>query len=72
MVTLERETGQRYRCTAGCAALQEVANREKLLPGEYLDDFGVNQAFRTYAEPLIGGPLPEYVDFEPLLIEKLC
>ncbi len=72
MVTLERLGDAPYRCGIGFVALEEVANREKLLPAEYLDDFGVKPAFRAYAEPLIGGPLPEYVDFEPLLIEKLC
>jgi ATP-dependent phosphofructokinase / diphosphate-dependent phosphofructokinase len=72
MVTLKREAGQPYRCTTNCAPLQEVANHERLLPQEYLGDLGVKPAFRAYAGPLIGGPLPEYVDFEPLRIEKLC
>jgi hypothetical protein len=49
-----------------------VANRERLLPEEYLDSFAVQPAFREYAEPLIGPPLPSFVDFEPLMVAKLC
>lgn len=72
MVTLERVPGPVYRCTTGTAPLEEVANRERLLPAEWLDGFGVTPAFRRYAEPLIGPPLPGYVRFEPLVVEKLC
>lgn len=72
MVTLNRLASDPYQCTTGAVALEEVASRERLLPEEYLDSFGVQPAFRAYAEPLIGPPLPSYVDFKPLMVEKRC
>lgn len=62
MVTLVREPSARYRATTGLVPLESVANRERLLPAEYLtaDGTDVTPAFREYAEPLLGGPLPEY------------
>ena len=71
MVTLERLSDRPYRCTTGAAPLLEVANREKLIPSEFLIPFGVTQQFLTYAAPLIGEPLPDYVTLEPLLVPKL-
>jgi len=58
MVTLVRdETGGRYTCTTGLAPLREVANGEKLLPREYINDAGngVTDAFRDYLRPLVQG-----------------
>lgn len=62
MVTLEREAGEPYRCRTGSVPLTEVANRERLLPDEFIgpDGRSVTAAFRDYALPLIGGPLPPY------------
>ena len=62
MVSLVRESTNPYRVTTGLVALGDVANRERLLPAEYLaaDGTDVTPAFREYAEPLLGGPLPEY------------
>lgn len=63
MVTLVREPGRAYSCTTGLAPLEEVANKEKLLPDEYINEAGnfVTEAFKEYARPLLGGPLPPYV-----------
>ena len=63
MVTLVREPGEAYRCTTGLAPLEEVANVEKLLPDEFINDEGnfVTEAFKAYTRPLMGGPLPDYV-----------
>jgi 6-phosphofructokinase 1 len=60
MVTLERVSNEPYRCETGVAPLAEVANAEKLLPPEFIDETGVmvTPAFREYALPLIGGELP--------------
>ena len=60
MVTLERVSNSPYRCETGLAPLAEVANAEKLLPPEFIDEAGtmVTPAFREYALPLIGGELP--------------
>ena len=58
MITLERrDEGGRYRCTTGLADLEKVANGEKMVPPEFLDESGtgVTDAFRAYALPLIAG-----------------
>jgi len=61
MVILIRPDGP-YHCEYGLAPLAEIANREKLLPEEYVPtpDAFPTSAFRSYAEPLLGGPLPEH------------
>jgi 6-phosphofructokinase 1 len=62
MVTLVREPGVPYRCSTGLAPLSAIANSEKLLPAQYLTAEGtmIADAFRDYAEPLIGDPVPGY------------
>jgi 6-phosphofructokinase 1 len=62
MVTLVRPPGPDYRCDYGLAPLSAIANVEKLLPAEYLPtaDALPHPDFRSYAEPLLGGPLPEH------------
>jgi 6-phosphofructokinase 1 len=62
MVTLLRPPGPVYRCTYGLAPLNAIANVEKLLPAEYLPTAEAlpSPDFRAYAEPLLGGPLPEH------------
>jgi 6-phosphofructokinase 1 len=62
MVTLRRDPGPSYRCDTGLVELERVANEERLLPDEYLDaaGTGVTPAFRDYALPLIGDPLPRW------------
>lgn len=62
MVTLVRPVVEVYRCEYGLAPLAAIANREKRLPLEYLPtpDALPSPAFRAYAEPLLGGPLPEH------------
>lgn len=63
MVTLLRVGEHPYACTTGLVALEEIANREKLLPQAYIAEANdcVTDAFREYALPLIGDPLPQYV-----------
>lgn len=62
MVTLDRAPGAAYRCSYGLAPLAAIANREKVLPLDYLPtpEALPSRAFRSYAEPLLGGPLPEH------------
>jgi len=57
MVTLQRAEGSSYRATTGLVDLQKVANAEKPLPSEYIspNGFGVTEAFREYASPLVRG-----------------
>ncbi len=60
MITLVREPGPSYRCTTGRAPLEDVAGPERRLPAEYLmaEGTGIAPAYREYALPLIGDPLP--------------
>jgi 6-phosphofructokinase 1 len=62
MVTLIRPPGPTYRCEFGLAPLSAIANVEKLLPTEFLPTAEAlpSPDFRAYAEPLLGGPLPEH------------
>jgi len=62
MVSLVREPGEEYRCTTGLTDLERVANTERLLPQEWINEAGndVLPAFVRYAAPLAGHiePLP--------------
>jgi len=60
MVTLVRESDDPYTCATGLQPLAEVANAEKKLPPEMIDDNGsfITEAFRKYAGPLIRGEVP--------------
>jgi 6-phosphofructokinase 1 len=62
MVTLVREPGDEYRCTTGLAALEKVANHERMMPASMIATAGndVTDEFIEYARPLMGGPLMPY------------
>ena len=72
MVTLIREKGSRYRCCTGLAKLEEIANKVKKVPDEFISPSGndVTPAFLKYARPLIGGPLHPYVRLKKVLVNK--
>ncbi len=73
MVTLVREPGPEYRCTTGLVELEKVANREKLLPDEFMDYQRrmPTPQFYQYALPLLGEALPEYARLREAIVEKL-
>jgi 6-phosphofructokinase 1 len=60
MITLVREIGERYKCTTGLAGLSDVANGEKKVPKEYINEKGnhITEACRRYIRPLIKGEPP--------------
>jgi ATP-dependent phosphofructokinase / diphosphate-dependent phosphofructokinase len=60
MAVLLRQSDDPYVCTIGTASLATVANEQRLLPPEMIPDprGGPTPAFRRYAEPLLGSPLP--------------
>lgn len=63
-----RRSDDPYRWEIGSARLEEVANRERKLPPEYLreDGFGISAAGRRYLEPLIRGEdYPPYANGLP-------
>jgi 6-phosphofructokinase 1 len=66
MVTLVRHMTPNYFCTTGLVELAKIANMQRLMPDEYLDESKtmVTQAFYDYALPLIGEPLPHYPELE--------
>ena len=74
MVTLERQPGEEYVCTLGEAPLSAVANVEKKVPLEWINEEGnyVTEDFIKYARPLIEGEvavpmkngLPDYVTID--------
>jgi 6-phosphofructokinase 1 len=69
MVTLVRDSDEPYMSHTSHAALELVANRQRLLPPEYLAPDGtVTDAFRRYALPLLGpDPIPHYVRLSDLV-----
>ena len=73
MVTLVREPGPEYHCHTGLVELEKVANAERPLPDEYLNEAGnfVAPAFLDYARPLIGSPLPKYVRLQGHPVPRL-
>lgn len=61
MVTLVRQgNGDDYRCTTGLTDLSTVANGEKLVPREFINEDGnhITQAMRDYLGPLMRGQAP--------------
>jgi len=81
MVTLVREAGTEYECTTGLAELKDVANGEKKVPAEYINDAGnhITDAMRDYVRPLVQGEapvtigkdgLPVFMRFERKPLEK--
>ncbi|MGH2448619.1 MAG: 6-phosphofructokinase [Chloroflexota bacterium] len=63
MVTLVRESDEPYHCSAGSVGLERIANRQRLIPDEFLSQSGrdVSDRFIRYARPLLGPePLPRY------------
>ncbi|MCC7414067.1 MAG: 6-phosphofructokinase [Gammaproteobacteria bacterium] len=80
MPAIVRLADDPYRWKIGEAALEEVANREKKMPPEYIsaDGFGITPACRRYLQPLIQGEdyppyargLPSYVRLRNTPVEK--
>jgi 6-phosphofructokinase len=60
MVTLFRDPGPKYHCTVGVASLAQIANQERKLPPEFMNEAGnfPTEAFVAYARPLLGEPWP--------------
>ena len=63
MVSLQRMPGRAYRVTTGTVSLAMVANQQKRLPQDYVNETGngMTDAFVDYATPLLGDVLPEFV-----------
>lgn len=80
MPTVVRKSSQPYVWEVGSVALSEVANVEKMMPGDFIteDGFGISEACREYLTPLIQGEdyppysngLPDYVTLKNESVEK--
>jgi 6-phosphofructokinase 1 len=72
MISLVRESDRPYRCATGLVPLEAVANREKILPDDFINEAGnhVTSAFKEYARPLLGRQLPPYVTLAAYRVPK--
>jgi len=72
MITLVRHNEPAYHCTTGLVELAQIANVQRLLPDEYLDESKtmVTQAFYSYALPLIGEPIADHARLEKIRIQR--
>ncbi|MEW5692015.1 MAG: 6-phosphofructokinase [Candidatus Hydrogenedentota bacterium] len=69
MVTIVRESDNPYKWSLGYTNLENIANKEKHLPKEYIssDGFHITDNFRVYCEPLIAGEdYPPYLNGLPV------
>lgn len=60
MVTIERKSDAPYSWGLGQTSATNIANKEKILPPDYIreDGFHITEAFRKYCLPLIQGETP--------------
>lgn len=68
MPIIVRTSNTPYTWEIGVANLSDVANREKMMPDDFItaDGFGITQACRDYLQPLIQGEAyPPYVNGLP-------
>ena len=80
MVAFERATGPEYKCNIKLINLTEVANTEKKIPREWINEAGngLNQSYIDYALPLIQGEsapplingLPRFAHLKKVLATK--
>ena len=81
MITLIRESDRPYQVSTGRANLSVVANGEKYLPRDFMNESGnhITEKCRQYVLPLVRGEapvtigpdgLPEYVRFKRYPVEK--
>jgi len=80
MPTIVRQASRPYRWSVGHVPLDQVANKEKKLPPEYIraDGFGITPACRRYLEPLVAGEayppyrdgLPDYVHIRGVAVRR--
>jgi 6-phosphofructokinase 1 len=81
MPVIKRVSNNPYRWKIGETSLGRVANREKMMPKNYIaaDGFGITPAARRYLAPLIQGEdyppydrdgLPKYVRMKKVLLRK--
>ncbi len=80
MPTIVRKSSKPYKWAIGMARLEDVANREKNMPRDFIseDGFAITGKCRAYLEPLIKGEdyppykngLPDYVKLKNAAVSK--
>jgi 6-phosphofructokinase 1 len=80
MPTIVRKSSKPYKWAVGVAELKDVANREKMMPRDFItgDGLGITQKCRNYLAPLIQGEdyppykggLPQYVRLKNAPVKK--
>jgi ATP-dependent phosphofructokinase / diphosphate-dependent phosphofructokinase len=80
MPTIDRVSSRPYKWKIGVAPLAKVANREKMMPRDFItkDGYGITEKCRAYLLPLIGGEdyppykegLPQYVRLRNVAVPK--
>jgi len=71
MVTLVRQKELLYHCTTSLVELAQVANKQLLIPNDYMNNSKtmVTRAFYEYALPLIGESLNHYPTIEKVQVK---
>jgi 6-phosphofructokinase 1 len=80
MPVIRRRSSKPYRWDIGSVEISKVANREKMVPRNYItaDGFGITAACRNYLAPLIGGEayppykngIPDYAKLKGARVRK--
>ena len=80
MPAIIRTSDKPYRWKIGVAKLKDVANKEKMMPRNFIskDGFGITERCRTYLLPLIKGEdyppykngMPDYVRLQNIAVAK--
>jgi 6-phosphofructokinase len=80
MPVIRRKSSKPYRWDISSVAIEAVANKEKMVPRDYItaDGFGITAAARRYLEPLIGGEsyppyekgIPRYVKLKGTRVRR--
>jgi len=71
MVTLERKSNRPYLCETGTIGVEEVAEKSKPMPDDYISDDGffVTSEFMEYIRPLVG-EMPRYAELKAEAVIK--
>ncbi len=80
MPVIVRKSNKPYKWTIECADLKDIANKEKMMPRDFItaDGFHITEKCRRYLSPLIAGEdyppykngLPSYVKLKNVAVKK--
>ena len=80
MPVIVRKSNKPYKWTIECADLKDIANKEKMMPRDFItaDGFHITENCRRYLSPLIAGEdyppykngLPSYIKLKNVAVKK--